>query len=364
LAGVSGFSGSRLDIFNVESGEHFNGIWRAHSEAPNFIDFLDDGERIVTTGDDGTIRFWNAASGEPLMEVIPDPDDGENPFMWIRGSKLSPDRRLLATSVHDGTVRVWDTSSGSERFRLAGHNHGGHRALQFSPDGLRLASWGDDLNVFIWDMTTGKAITEYHIKIPGIDENDPNAMELLSAQIGAACFSSDTTKLILPWTPSGLVVLDAANGKELSTIKLDPPSFPKIKPYVDGKSLMILQSGPSVQTPLEDGKTRRSPPRTYLLSRISFPEGTVMQRVELPGRQIDFALSNEGGFVAVVDERDEAFTIRVLSMVDFREVEKIRVLESKPQTLAFALDNSSIVCSMESGNLLVWDLKNTAEGSK
>jgi WD40 repeat protein len=52
---------------------------------------------------------------------------------------------------------VWDTSTGEQLHTLKGHS-GGVTAVQFSPDGSKLASASWDKKVIVWDASTGKQL--------------------------------------------------------------------------------------------------------------------------------------------------------------------------------------------------------------
>ena len=69
---------------------------------------------------------------------------------------FSPDGQRLATSSDDGTVKIWDAASGQELLTLRGHLHK-VRNVVFSPDGHWLASIGWDSvgerSLCIWEAT-------------------------------------------------------------------------------------------------------------------------------------------------------------------------------------------------------------------
>jgi WD40 repeat protein len=64
-----------------------------------------DGTRLLTTSDDGTVRIWDAATGQPQL-TLTDHTDG------VSGGAWSPDGTRLLTTSYDGTVRIWDAATG------------------------------------------------------------------------------------------------------------------------------------------------------------------------------------------------------------------------------------------------------------
>ena len=61
----------------------------------------------------------------------------------------TPDGRLIISGGADGTVRVWDAATGEKLASLSGHG-AAVRSVALSRDGATLASGSEDNRVFVW----------------------------------------------------------------------------------------------------------------------------------------------------------------------------------------------------------------------
>jgi hypothetical protein len=76
------------------------------------------------------------------------------PTEAVRGARLSPDRKYLATFGAGHAVELWDVASGRllHKFAVPADSY----AVAFSPDDKFLANAGDDGRVRVWDVATGR----------------------------------------------------------------------------------------------------------------------------------------------------------------------------------------------------------------
>ncbi len=115
----------------------------------NVLAFSPDGRHLLTGGDDGSPRIWDARTGK--VERTLRGHEGV-----IRDVAYSDDGRSIATAGSDGTVRVWPASGGDPAI-LVGHESTVNTA-KFDASGDRVVSAGVDGTVRVWDASGGEAL--------------------------------------------------------------------------------------------------------------------------------------------------------------------------------------------------------------
>ncbi|MBP6748946.1 MAG: WD40 repeat domain-containing protein, partial [Xanthomonadaceae bacterium] len=111
-----------------------------------------DGGRVVSGSYDGTVRVWDALSGECVREL-------RGHTNWVLSVALSADGGRVVSGSDDGTVRVWDALSGECVCELRGHTDW-VRSVALSADGGRVVSGSDDVTVRVWDALSGECVRE------------------------------------------------------------------------------------------------------------------------------------------------------------------------------------------------------------
>lgn len=186
-AAVEKVSDGPVVILDVQSGQDVISL-QSHQGGTAWANFNSDGTRLVTTGPDKTIRIFDTASGDEVLQIVDEarrlvhdvnfsPDDKLlvwktfDGFIQIRDAKtgdkvidiedriyrndavgvaISPDNQILAASSN-GPINFFDLNTGEKIASLFGHRSS-VLDLCFSPDGKRLASCGVDGTVRVWNV--------------------------------------------------------------------------------------------------------------------------------------------------------------------------------------------------------------------
>lgn len=128
-----------------------------HTARVTDLAFTPDGETIVSSSDDKTIRVWDWQSGVTLRTLRGYAGDGSDGKVYAIA--VSPDGRTVAAGGYFGPglgdkppygdVRLFDLSTGRLKAVLKGAEYEIYD-LAFSADGGRLAAGGADGFVYLW----------------------------------------------------------------------------------------------------------------------------------------------------------------------------------------------------------------------
>jgi len=185
--------------------EHVSGLW-----------FSGDGSLLVAGGSRGGIRVWSL----PAAKLITEFSVGAR----INALAISPDRKLIAVAPPEKPGQLWDLTTGRIISELAA-KFAGSLALAFAPDGTRLASADADTEIRSYEAQTGA------IRFTNSD---------FLLETFAIAYSADGKSLFVGGADKTITALDAASGKVVR-------AFPKQKFVVadlrvarDGKSLAAM----------------------------------------------------------------------------------------------------------------------------
>ena len=143
---IASSGGREIHRWDVMTGEQKQAL-KGHRDSVDGLAFSPDGQTIATGSDDGTVRLWNAETGNPERKL-----EGQTAAA-VKTVAFSPDGWMLASG--GGGISLWDVATGDRLRTLHGHKKWVN-SIAFSPDSRMLASGGDDATVRLWDVSTGE----------------------------------------------------------------------------------------------------------------------------------------------------------------------------------------------------------------
>jgi WD40 repeat protein len=194
--------GGSIRIWNALSGEE---LLVVRNEIENFtqgkhiiyeVRWSPLGDKILTADTLHHLIVWDANTGEKLLH-IKDFDDNQ---IWK--AAWSPDGTRIATHTRSNIGNIWDAATGDNLLRFSGHM-GEVWGLFWSPTGERLATGGYDNTVRVWDTSTGEQVLHYAFdrKVDHVDWS-PDGETLL--------ISNDNRLMVLPVWNSTQELIDYA----------------------------------------------------------------------------------------------------------------------------------------------------------
>ncbi len=172
-----------VDTLDITLAQRLDG----HEGAIHDLIFNARGDRLISSGADGTVRIWDL-SGQMLQVLSTEEDQrllgldahptrdwimvggGQNLFLWdLEGKRLqtlpahdqaiadaafSPQGQTIATASIDGSVKLWQIDSDSKLTptgSITNYSSPIHR-ISFSPSGNRLAASREDGMIQVWNL--------------------------------------------------------------------------------------------------------------------------------------------------------------------------------------------------------------------
>ncbi len=133
--------GHQIKIWESNTGRELMTL-NGHLNFVNSVAFSPDGSLIASGSSDGTVKAWDAETGQVMLTCSGASD--------VRGVAFSPDGKRIALGSGDHAIRVWSTRTGQEIIKIDGHTSA-VTSVAFSPDGTRIASGGNDNTIRLWD---------------------------------------------------------------------------------------------------------------------------------------------------------------------------------------------------------------------
>ncbi|MEU1850066.1 trypsin-like peptidase domain-containing protein [Streptomyces sp. NPDC019990] len=190
-----------IQLFDPATGELL-GILNGHQGwVTSLCEVESDGTSwLASSSEDGTVRFWEIATGAAKWIVSAELESWRFDTSWTRAlCTLNTERGdILVGAGFDSVIRLWDPSNGREIGRLKGHNAPVLTVCTLRLNGMQLlASAGQDETVRLWDPNTQQQLSEWHCST----EATYSICALKTGSEGRL-FSSGDDRLIRTWDPT------------------------------------------------------------------------------------------------------------------------------------------------------------------
>ena len=146
---ISSSEDQTIRLWNLRSGDLLRTL-KGHSGSVWSIAFSPDGQTVASGSSDNTIKLWNKGSGDLLGTL-----EGHSGTVW--SIAFSADGQILASGSSDNTIKLWELGSGKLLNTLSGHADA-VRSIALSPDGQILASGSSDKTIKLWNRGSGELI--------------------------------------------------------------------------------------------------------------------------------------------------------------------------------------------------------------
>ncbi len=308
------FQDTELHGANFSLSEFRQSVF-AHSFGNIFsLCYSPDGSLIAVGDDNGEVRLFHAASGQPCLRCVGHSD-------VVGALAFSPDGKSMASASYDHSIRLWRTDDG-RCVNIFLHQSWVY-SIAFSPSGKMLASAGEDGTVRLWDLSTGTCI-----KV--VDDGIENFF-------AAVAFS-----------PDGQLLAYGGNAKRISIVSSADLSL-QFELTVHSGGVRALAFSP-------DGSTLVSGTEDGLICAWSITTGRFLKTLighSGPVRSLSFSTFDD-----LLASSSDDHTVRLWSLSKSECVGSVQASASRVWSVSFSPTGRTFSTGSEDSTLRVWDVDN------
>jgi len=204
--------GTTALIWDSKTGEILQTL-DGHTVLVQDVFWSPDSSQLVTTGFDNLAKVWDANTGKELLTFSGHVGEPVGKFMGIDalfGGGWSPDGSRIMTVGGNGTVRVWDAHTGEEDFVFQ-PTYEAAPSSGWSPDGTRIATCSIPQVLQLWDASTGASIFGGYVNNTA-DLSFGDSVDFCSSSL----WSPDGKRILTAsWGGKGATIWDSETGEKL-----------------------------------------------------------------------------------------------------------------------------------------------------
>ncbi|MFV8366898.1 WD40 repeat domain-containing protein [Flavobacterium sp. XS1P27] len=283
-----------------------------------------DGKQILSSGDDGTIRFWDIATRKEINN-FPAEKVSSGVVYPVTGVAYSPDGKTFISGQKSSLPKLWDIALGKVMKRVS-QKTAGIYSLAFSPNGILIAL-GTYGSISICDTNSSKEIL-----IP-ISRTSP----IISLE-----FSPDNQSLIAVADNQEISLWDTNSGTKIRNF--DIHNYQKDVEYATDASFT-----PDGKTIITGGFNKE--PYQGIIKMWNANDGTLIHTI-IDGQSIDCLAISHDGLKLVTGNFDHSVKIWEIST---GKLLKILVgHKNYVKSVCFSPDDQTVVASSTYGAINLW----------
>ncbi|XXT21646.1 pentapeptide repeat-containing protein [Sorangium sp. So ce429] len=300
---------------------------------------------------EGAAPPWHP--GADLMWV---PASGCNAVVW---NELGD---LLVTGHRDGSVRLWDAASGQAIRVMAGH-HGAVNSLAFGADGRTLASGSDDRTVRLWDVHTGRALR-------ALEGHGGKVTSVAFSGDGRMLASGSSDRIVGLWELEGERVVRSLDGHSgwVMSVMFSPDGRMLVSGSGDstlrlwriesGRVIRAFESHGNLVTSAvfsPDGRTLASGSDDSTVSLWDVESGRALRAFEGHGARVMSVAFSPDGRMLASGSGDK--TVRLWDLGSARVIRAFEGHGARVMSVAFSPDGRTLASGSEDTSVRLWDVE-------
>jgi WD40 repeat protein/transcriptional regulator with XRE-family HTH domain len=193
--------------------------WSAHIGWVDAVAFSQDGQILISGGEDGSVILWDASSGDEIRQLT---GHTKNIIGLVVTTAFDPDNPSLFSGSADGTLLLWDLKTGNV-LRTFDKYNSTLTSLAVASKSTSAVTGYQDGSLILWDLN------DLH-PIRNINVDGESIFGLAISADGGYIFSTAGFTLRMINSQSGSVIKEAVSGGGPNRLVL----------YPDGKSALVL----------------------------------------------------------------------------------------------------------------------------
>ena len=360
---ASGDEAGEITTWDLTTGQQLSSV-QAHPRAVWGLIFNPSDSTLISSGQDGSIRRWDAKSLRLVQWVGIARNCGELPF-----PDISTNGKIVISATT--TVQTWSLEGPRESASLSPLGPGGEGRMEFSADGSALMA-SSESGVSMYDPATGRVLCQLHV--PGTD---------------AALLPDGRT--VVAAGKDGLKFWDTRSAARVRTVDMRPGTLRRIALLTAGGDIACsFAKGPIRVLDSKSGQFTRTicttqPSGGFVATFAASPDGRKIlgairgdlflwdanqtdHRTSFAsgGANVTWVTWSHDGTIAAASYSESAAEshdakVTIWDMALPKERRTIGNLWSTPTRVAISNDSKRLICGFADGSVGICDLEGSQE---